>query len=204
MNLVLTTLRVLLILGPLLFVACRESPTNNPPAESNEDHSSPTPDGPPVFRDVTQKTGIDFRHQSGAAGKFYMPEPLGAGVAAFDYNQDGLCDLLFVNSGSLTNDLSRSTHHGLYRNEGDFQFSKVRDSGLHSSGYGMGASSTQTTVSHYKQGTLMIDIIDPTNDKLVWRGTADGRLSKNMKPEERRESLQKVINKILENFPPKD
>ncbi|CAH0993286.1 hypothetical protein SIN8267_03434 [Sinobacterium norvegicum] len=76
--------------------------------------------------------------------------------------------------------------------------------GYYGSGYGMGASNTQTTVRHYKQGTLMIDIIDPSTDKLVWRGTADGRLSKNMNPEERRKSLQKVVNKILDNFPPKD
>jgi hypothetical protein len=104
-----------------------------------------------------------------------------------------------VNYGVLTEDRTDINSYNTYSG-----YAPNWRYGGYSSGYGMGASSTQTTVSHYKQGTLMIDIIDPTSDKLVWRGTADGRLSKNMKPEERRESLQKVINKILENFPPKD
>ena len=34
-----------------------------------------------VYADVTASAGIRFRHNSGAAGKKYLPETMGAGVA---------------------------------------------------------------------------------------------------------------------------
>ena len=38
-----------------------------------------------------------FTHVNGAAGKKWMPETMGSGVAAFDADGDGRIDLLFVN-----------------------------------------------------------------------------------------------------------
>jgi hypothetical protein len=70
-------------------------------------------------------------------------------------------------------------------------------------GYGgMGMGTSQTQVVNYKQGQLIIDIILPENEILVWRGTAEGRIPKNEKPEQREKGTQELIAKILANFPP--
>ena len=70
-------------------------------------------------------------------------------------------------------------------------------------GYGgMGMGTTQTQVVNYKQGQLIIDIILPRDDVLVWRGTAEGRIPKNKKPEKREKGTQQLIALILSNFPP--
>ncbi|MBV8202585.1 MAG: hypothetical protein JOZ15_18365, partial [Acidobacteria bacterium] len=41
------------------------------------------------FTDVTAKAGIHFVHNSGRAGKKYLPETLGPGCAFFDADGDG-------------------------------------------------------------------------------------------------------------------
>lgn len=65
---------------------------------------SPTPAPEPTkaassirFEDVTAASGVAFTHVNGAAGKKWMPETMGSGVAAFDADGDGKLDLLFVN-----------------------------------------------------------------------------------------------------------
>lgn len=54
---------------------------------------------------------------------------------------------------------------------------------------------------HYKEGTFIVDIVDPEN-KLVWRGSAEGRLKKNRSVEEKRTGIKTVVNKVLALFPP--
>ena len=53
---------------------------------------------PLQFSDVTQKSGIKFKHNSGAFGLKLMPETMGSGVAVLDMDGDGYQDLFFVNS----------------------------------------------------------------------------------------------------------
>jgi hypothetical protein len=67
---------------------------------------------------------------------------------------------------------------------------------------GMGYGSTSTRVEHYTQGTLLVDVVDPTTDKLVWRGIAEGKLQKNKSQAEKDEAVQEVITRVLEDFPP--
>ncbi len=69
-----------------------------------------------------------------------------------------------------------------------------------SMGYSTG---TDTRVIDYKQGTLIIDILDPENDKLIWRATGDGRLPKEQTREQREEMIHKVVQVLLKDFPPK-
>ena len=49
------------------------------------------------FSDVTARAGIHFTHNSGRAGKKYLPETLGPGCAFFDADGDGWADILLVN-----------------------------------------------------------------------------------------------------------
>lgn len=75
---------------------------------------------------------------------------MGAGVAMFDYNNDGLLDLFFVNGAALKDpmppeakpDKSDSRYwNRLYRNNGDGTFTDVTErAGLRGEGYGMGVA----------------------------------------------------------------
>ena len=53
----------------------------------------------PWFRDVTQKSGINFVHDWGATPERHLPETMGAGAAIFDANEDGWLDIYFVQGG---------------------------------------------------------------------------------------------------------
>src|SRR5215475_15875311 len=54
-----------------------------------------------IFEDVTAKSGIRFKHESSRTSQKYLPESMGAGVAMFDYDNDGWLDLFFVNGARL-------------------------------------------------------------------------------------------------------
>ncbi len=53
-----------------------------------------------VFRQDSPQ-GIDFVHMNSPTSQKYLIETMGGGVAILDYNNDGLADLFFVNSGQL-------------------------------------------------------------------------------------------------------
>jgi hypothetical protein len=101
--------------------------------------------GPPRIRftDVTAESGIDFVHQTGAFGEKWMPESLASGCMVFDYDQDGLSDVLFLNGTFWPG------HKGeggaptprLYRNKGGMRFEDVTEqAGLNVAVYGMGGT----------------------------------------------------------------
>src|SRR6266849_6633253 len=48
---------------------------------------------PAAFADVTSQCGIHFKHDASRTSEKYLPESMGAGVAMFDYNNDGYLDL---------------------------------------------------------------------------------------------------------------
>src|SRR5262249_52005143 len=90
---------------------------------------SPTPeqDVPPWFVDITKEAGIDFVHDVGPVGKYFMPEIVGSGAALFDFDNDGRLDLYLLQNGGPG---SRSTNR-LYRQGADGRFLDVtRGSGL--------------------------------------------------------------------------
>jgi hypothetical protein len=102
---------------------------------------APGPAGPVQFTDVTAAAGVRFKHNSGAAGKKYLPETMGAGVAFLDADGDGRQDVFFVNSKSWTA-TGRPSLSALYRNNGDGTFTDItRGSGLAYEVYGQGAAS---------------------------------------------------------------
>ncbi len=93
-----------------------------------------------TFTDVTATAGISFTHNSGRAGKKYLPETLGSGAAFLDADGDGWMDLLLVNSKDWT-PRGRRSLSALYRNAGNGSFTNITaGSGLDVEMYGMGVA----------------------------------------------------------------
>src|SRR5687767_662460 len=46
------------------------------------------------FTDITDSSGITFRHENGAAGEKLLPETMGGGCAFVDFDGDGDQDIL--------------------------------------------------------------------------------------------------------------
>ena len=59
---------------------------------------------------------------------------------------------------------------------------------------------TAVAVDRYKEGTLIIDIIDSNEKELVWRGWASGTVEN---PNKAQETINKAVAKLLSKFPPK-
>ena len=94
------------------------------------------------YVDVTETAGLSgFRHVSGAPEKPYILDATGSGVAAFDYDVDGLVDIYLVN-GSTLERLRRgepAPRAALFRNNGDGTFSDVTaDAGMANERWGQG------------------------------------------------------------------
>ena len=70
-------------------------------------------------------------------------------------------------------------------------------------GWGWGGWDTMatTTVENVRVGTLVVDMYDANNKHLVWRGTASNTLSGN--PEHNEKNLDKDVDKMFKDFPPK-
>ncbi len=79
-----------------------------------------------LFTDVTAQTGITFKHSHGGSGRNYIVEFMSAGLALFDYDNDGWTDIYFLNGaplkGTVTTQVPRNQ---LYRNNGNGTFSNV-------------------------------------------------------------------------------
>ena len=65
--------------------------------------------------------------------------------------------------------------------------------GYYGRGYGGGGSHLQT----YKEGTLILDFVDPATKQLIWRGWAVGALDD---PEKAAMYVNKAVSKILDKF----
>ena len=61
---------------------------------------------------------------------------------------------------------------------------------------------TETNVYQYEEGTLLLDIVDPVTNKLIWRGTAKAEVNPNESPEKKEVKINKAVQKVLSKFPP--
>jgi enediyne biosynthesis protein E4 len=93
-----------------------------------------------TFRDVTAQAGIKFVHNSGRAGKKWLPETMGSGCAFLDYDGDGWPDILLLNSKDWA-PRGRRSLSALYHNNRNGTFTNVTaGSGLDVEMYAMGVA----------------------------------------------------------------
>src|SRR6266702_8696935 len=105
---------------------------------------------PGRFVDITSASGIRFQYLSSHTPKHYLPETMGAGVALFDYDNDGRLDIFFVNGAPLTDPTSKGSTpqktgpkywNRLFHQKQDGTFEDVTEkAGLQGAGYGMGVA----------------------------------------------------------------
>jgi hypothetical protein len=108
-----TVFLCLLLAVPQMLIAGQEHAATTTPF-------SPGPPG--KFVDITGRSGVNFRYQASHTSKKYLPETMGAGVALFDYDNDGRLDIFLVNgaplgdpehSSRIGTNSSRSAHNQL-------------------------------------------------------------------------------------------
>ncbi len=58
-------------------------------------------------------------------------------------------------------------------------------------------------VDEYDEGTVLVDIVNPKTNQLIWRGTGKATVLENASPEKREARINEGIKKILSQFPPR-
>jgi hypothetical protein len=134
------------------------------------------PSALPTFEDVTEKSGINFRHSFGEQKLSSIMEATGSGCAWIDYNNDGLLDL-YVVSGRYVDGVTKfskpdgvdATNH-LYRNNGDGTFTDVTaQAGVGGKGFGMGV-----TVGDYDNDGYEDIYVSNWNSSILYHNNGNG------------------------------
>jgi hypothetical protein len=136
----------------------------------------------PLFLESAAATGLSFTHVNGATGRYYIVEEMGAGVALFDYDNDGDLDVFFVQGQSLGTDAgssprTRSTSR-LFRNDltvardgrRTLHFTDVTDrAGVGLQAYGMGVA-----VGDYDNDGDLDLFVTTFGPDVLYRNNGDG------------------------------
>jgi hypothetical protein len=81
------------------------------------------------------------------------------------------------------------------------QFTTFTDSTGPGWGWGFGSSTSFTTVQPFLTGTLVVDMTDARQQRLVFQGVATDTLSS--RPEKNTKKLASSVRKIFEKYPPR-
>jgi len=99
--------------------------------------------GPIVFEEIAARSGLTFVTDSSPTANKNQPETMVAGVALFDYDNDGYLDVYVVNGAAIPSLQKESPKYWnrLYHNNHDGTFTDVTEkAGVAGAGYGMGVA----------------------------------------------------------------
>jgi len=127
--------------------------------------------GDMVLTDVTKETGITFVHTDGGSGRRYIAETVSAGLALFDYDNDGDIDIYFLNGAPLQGTVCpKPPKNALYRNDGRWKFTDVTEqAGVGDTGYGLGV----TAGDYDNDGDLDL-YLNNFGPNVLYRNNGDG------------------------------
>jgi hypothetical protein len=95
------------------------------------------PTGEPWFADITQEADLNFVHDAGPVGKYFMPQSIGSGAAVFDFTADGGVKYLYL----LHNGGPQGKKNQLFERQPGRRFRDVSaGSRLDIAGYNMGVA----------------------------------------------------------------
>ena len=122
------------------------------------------------FTDITTELGIEFQHVNGESGRKYFIEPIGSGVALFDFDNDGDLDLYFVNGSDLPGGTSSiPPTNRFYRND-DGTFTDITDvAAVGDTGYGLGCC-----VGDYNNDGFTDLYVTNYGSNVLYRNNGDG------------------------------
>jgi hypothetical protein len=129
-------------------------------------------ESPIRLRDVTSRSGIAFNHVDGSSGRRYLMEAMSAGLATFDYDNDGLIDIYFVNGAPLPGMKWEGPppRNALYRNLGRSCFVDVSEKAdVGDSRFGLGA-----TVADYDNDGWQDLYVSNFGPNVLYRNRGDG------------------------------
>ncbi len=129
--------------------------------------------------DISQAAGIRFLHRASPTSKKYLPETMGSGVALFDYDNDGLLDVYFVNGARIDDPTPAGTipkkdapqyWNRLYHQRKDGTFEDVTEkAGVQGDGYGMGVA-----VGDYDNDGYEDLYVTQYGHNILYRNNGDG------------------------------
>ncbi|MDQ3255644.1 MAG: CRTAC1 family protein [Acidobacteriota bacterium] len=96
-----------------------------------------------LFENIIERSGIAFVLNNSVTSEKHQIETMTGGVAAFDYNNDRLLDIYFVNGARLPqmDKTDPAFHNRLYRNDGNGSFTDVTErAGVKGNAYAMGVA----------------------------------------------------------------
>jgi hypothetical protein len=74
--------------------------------------------------------------------------------------------------------------------------------GYYAGAYPMYGGGGGVTTFHYTEGTLIVDIINPATNHLIWRGTGTKIVNPDANSEQKVKNADSAAQKILASFPP--
>jgi len=149
------------------------------------------PAGPIAFEEIAERAGIRFVADNSPTPNKNLPETMLAGVALFDYDNDGYLDIYFVNGAAIPSLKKESPRYWnrLFHNNRNGTFTDVTEkAGVKGEGYGIGvaigdydndgwpdiflASVTRNQLLHNNHDGTFTDVTDKAG---VSGGVLDGK-----------------------------
>ena len=164
-------------LAAALVAACADDGSDSASSTGAADSLASGEPAAILFEDRAAESGLDFVHWNGAAGRYFLPEIMGAGGALVDVDGDGDLDAYLVQGTDLEpgGASDRGPGDRLFRNElletGELRFSDVSaEAGLATDGYGMGVAAGDI------DGDGWIDLyVTHVGPNRMWRNRGGGR-----------------------------
>ena len=142
-----------------------------PPVRASEEELQSNPEGP-----FARNSLLDKRMRAAITSNLR--------ARGFQYVEDGSSNFRLNYHVTFSDKLSGSGS--------DFGYSRYYRRGSFSSGFNW-------SVRQYKEGTIIIDIVDRAKDQLVWRGWM---VNRNRDGNFDEAEINRAVNKILMKFPP--